>query len=397
MLLALPYHQVTTTFFQTQPEVWQFFANITHKEEQIQQFKIDLLKNSYKFDSISDSVLYNKVDIAKEKLNMQTQVCLYQAENSEEMNASVAYSGGEVHIIFSGKLIQLLSDEELLAIISHELSHVQLFTQFEGKIEIADRIIKSISNNVNSTPAHYETARLFRLYTEIFCDRGAYQVTGNYNGIISALVKMSTGLPSVNADNYIKQAEEIFSMDGNVKTAGVTHPENFIRARAISLWQAKGNDANSDIQEMIEGNIGLDELDIFRQQHLSSITEKIIKLIMQPRWMQSPLTISLSKQYFPSIQYHELVDHNELLSPIERLHSNLQDYLAYVLYDFATADKELEDLPLGHCFYIAEELKLNQNFLAAVKKEYKLTDKKVSLLKQRAIAEYNKQKDILTV
>lgn len=392
MLNLLDYHQITTRYFQKQLSVWQFFASHKHKEEQLNEFKTDLLKNSYKFDEASDdNFLYKKVNQAKEKLNLNIPVTLYQAQHVDEINASIVYLNGEAHIVFSGKLIQLLTDEEMLAIIAHELSHVQLYTQLNGEIEVADRIITAIANHVSSTSAHYETARLFKLYTEIFCDRGAYMVTGNYAPIISSLVKISTGLQTVNADSYIKQSEEIFATDAATKTSGISHPENFIRARAIWLWHTKGLEAEVVIKQMIEGNTNIEELDLFKQQQMSTITEQLIKLLVQPLWMQTPQTIALGKQYFGNIELNELPDKASLLSQIENLHNNLQDYLAYILYDFTSSDKALEDVPLGYSFFLADELKLDKNFASTVKKEKKLTEKKVTVLKKQALAEFHKQ------
>lgn len=391
MLAALQYHKITTDFFQQQSQVWQFFAGHSNKEEQLREFKTDLLKNTYKFDDAVDTALYEKVNLAKAKLELPIPVTLYQAQNAEEINASIVYVGGESHIVFSGKIIQILSDEELLAIIAHELSHVKLYTQLNGDVEVADRVITAIANHQGSTPAHYETARLFKLYTEIFCDRGAYIVTNNYAPIISSLVKISTGLPSVNADSYIKQAEEIFSADADTKTSGISHPENFIRARAIWLWHSKGNEAEPIIKQMIEGNVNLEELDIFRQHQIASITEQFIQLLLQPKWMQTPQTIALGKQYFGNLQLNKAPDKLGLVTQVENVHNNLRDYLAYVLYDFSTVDKALENLPLGYCFFLADEFKLDKAFANAVKKERKLTDKKVSVLKKQTLAEFHKQ------
>jgi len=390
MLSILPYHQKTTQYFKGQPALWQYFASKTHKTEQLREFKTDLLKSSYKFSPDTDVDLYNKIEFAKDKLNLQVPVTLYQTQNAEDVNASIVYIDNEAHIVFSGKIIQLLSDDELLAIVSHELSHVLLYTQLESQVEVADRIVTAIANNQGCTPAHYETARLFRLYTEIFCDRGAYVVTGSYAPIVSSLVKISTGLQTVNADSYIKQAEEIFAADNNTRTSGISHPENFIRARAIWLWHSRGHEAEPVIQQMIEGNTSLDEIDLFKQENIATITQDVLRLLLYPKWMQTPLMISLAKQYFGEITVNETPDKVNLSSMIGQLHSSMQDYLSYVLYDFSTADKELEDLPLGHTFYLADELKLNESFANAVKKEKKLTDKKASLLKKKALSEYFK-------
>lgn len=389
MLSILAYHKTTVEYFKQKKAVWDFFSNHIHREEQLKEFKTELLKNTYKFDEDADKQLYEKVALAKEKLNLTMPVTLYQAQHTEEMNASISYVGGEAQIVFSGRILQLLDEDEIQAIIGHELSHILLYTQLDSEVEVADRIISAIANNATSTPAHYETARLFKLYTEIFCDRGSYAVTGNYGSIISSLVKISTGLQSVNADSYIKQAEEIFTLENATKTAGISHPENFIRARAIWLWHTKRNDAEDTINQMIEGFANIEELDIFRQLQISTITEQLIQLLLKPEWMQTPKNIALGKQYFGELKFglNARID-TELESKIENLYGNLHDYFGYVLYDFATADKTLEDVPLGYCFHLADMLKLDKAFATTIKKEQKLTDKKVTALKKQSISAY---------
>jgi hypothetical protein len=320
MLSILPYHRATTRYFQDMAPVWDFFASHKHKSEQLVEFKTDLLKNSYKFDVDGDPDIYSKVQMVKDKLGLHIPVFVYQAQHSEEMNASIVYLNEEAHIVFTGRLIDAMTQDELLAIIAHELSHVELYRQLNGAVEVADRIITAIANHSGSTPAHYETARLFKLYTEIFCDRGAYLVTGNYAPIISSLVKIATGLQTVNPDSYIKQADEIFTVDANTKTMGITHPENFIRARAIWLWHTKGAEAESQVEMMIEGKTSLDELDLFQQKTVSGQTQKLIQLILQPRWMQTAHTIALSKQYFSSQDLSGSIDINQFAELVERLH-----------------------------------------------------------------------------
>lgn len=388
MLDILHYHLVTTEYFKQQEKLWQFFAHHTYKEDHLKSFKIDLLKNTYQFEESADPELFKKVQAAKEKLNLSLPVFLYQAQNTEDMNATIAYINNEAHIVFSGKILQFLNEEEVQAIIAHELSHVQLYCQAGGEVEITDRIMNAISNHYSCTPPYYETARLFKLYTEIFCDRGAYLVTGNCDAIITSLVKISTGLQKVNAESYIKQAEEIFSLESETKTMGFSHPENFIRARAIWLWHSKNNEADAEIKKMIEGNINIEELDLFKQKHISEITERLIKLILHPEWMQTEQTLALAKQYFPNFTLKQIPDKIELKDHLEHLHSTLSEYFSYIMYDFISADKNLEDIPLGYCFYMAEELKLDNALAATVKKERKLSEKKVAALKKQSVFEY---------
>lgn len=391
MLSALLYHRIATQYFKEQQAVWQFFSDQSHKTEQLQEFKTDLLKNTYKFDPVTHAGLFEKVEKAREKLGLSISVHLYQAQHPDELNATIVYLNEEAHIVFSGAIIQLLNNEEQLAIISHELSHVQLYRELNGDLETADRIITALNNHSGCTTAQYETARLFKLYTEIFCDRGAYHVTGDYKPIISSLVKIATGLQTVNSDSYVKQAEDIYSAAPGTRTTGITHPENFIRARAIWLWHLKGHESENTIYEMIEGNTGLEELDLFKQQHISRVTRQLVQLLMAPSWMQTPQHLALAKQYFGASGNIEAVSSTALSTSITLLHPSVKEYLGYVLYDFATADKMLEDLPLGYSFHLANKLSLQDAFFQAVKRERKLTDKKVSTLQKNCLAGYQQQ------
>ena len=246
MLTALSYHQKVKDHFKQQSKTWDYFATAKNKEDQLLQFKTELLKNTYKFDPVTEHFIYDKLKIVKEKLDLQNlPVTVYQSQYTDELNASIVYLNNEAHIVFSGTITKLLDEEELLAVLAHELTHIKLYSMLDGNLEVADRIITAIANNYNSEASYFETARLFRLYTEIFCDRGAYTVLEKTGPVITSLVKVSTGLDKVNAESYVKQADEIFSANMTTKASGVSHPENFIRAKAIQLWHDKVLDRKS--------------------------------------------------------------------------------------------------------------------------------------------------------
>ena len=57
----------------------------------------------------------------------------------------------------------------------------------------------------------------------------------------------------------------------------------------------------------------------------------------------------------------------------------------------STADKAMDNLPLGYCFQLASQLTLETAFGAVVKKECKLTDKKIKALQQQAMTEYQEK------
>lgn len=200
----LSYHRKVASHFKEQPKTWEFFASAKTRHDQLAAFKLELLKNTYKFTPASDAGIYDKVETAKAKLGLeQLPVHVYQAQHADEVNASIIYLDGEAHIVFSGRIIQQLTAEELLVVIAHELTHIKLYTMLDGDLEVADRIITAIANNYNSEAAYGETAKLFRLYAEIFCDRGAYTVVGDTAPVITSLVKIATGLDKINAESYV--------------------------------------------------------------------------------------------------------------------------------------------------------------------------------------------------
>ncbi len=395
MLQALPYHQKVKEHFKSQSKTWEYFATAKNKETQLKQFKSELLKNTYKFDPVADAYIYDKIIIAKEKLGLQAlPVSVYQAQYTDELNASIIFLEGEAHIVFSGSVTKLLNDEELLAVLAHELAHVKLYSMLEGEMEIADRIITSIANNYSSEASYFETARLFRLYTEIFCDRGAYSVLEKTGPVITSLVKISTSLDRVNDESYLKQADEIFEQENGLKTAGISHPENFIRAKAIQLWHEKKEEAEPAIIRMIEGISDLDQLDIFRQKDLAGQTRKFLQLFLKPKWFQSTMVMSLAKQYFTDFS----LDGQALLTPafaeaIQSSHQSVKDYLSYVLLDFVLLDATLEEIPSGWAFQFAEDVNLKDTFDAIIKKEMKFSDKKLQQYKQRMLSAYYEVKE----
>jgi hypothetical protein len=425
--VALPYHLKVRDHFKQQTSTWEFFAAARTREEQLVSFQTELLKNTYQFRRETDGSLYEKIDLAREKLGLgELLVTAYQTQyaNDPELNASIVYLHQEAHLVFSGPVLERLNEAELLAVIAHELTHIRLYTLLDGDLEVADRIVTAIANNYNSEPPYYETARLFRLYTEIYCDRGAFAVVGDRGPVISSLLKIATGLPEVNAESYSQQADAIFSAEPGTQSAMPTHPENFIRTRALRLWQEQGaaeipmsgeggsagipangeggvrERANEDlISRMIEGRPELDRLDLFSQRELNELTKLFLREYLRPGWFQSTLVMGLASEYFPDVRLvgdeadsgeadGSEANREKLADVIAGAHSSIRDYFAYVLLDFALADPSLEEMPAGRAFAFAAEMQLTAIYETAYKKELQLSDKKWQQHKQKVQAAY---------
>jgi hypothetical protein len=391
----LPYHLKVCQHFMNREKTWQFFKDGAHKTEQLEELKTQLLTNSYQYERGSAPELFSKIDIALEKLGIQDiEVQAYQMLNTADYNASVIFSDKICHLLFSGDIIKLCSADELQAVIGHELTHIKFFTTHFGQFEISDRIISAIANNFDSAGAYVETARLFKLYTEIFCDRGAYQVLGNIEPVITTLVKVSTGIKEIDYERYMQQVEEIFNLKVDLKSQQYTHPETYIRAKALLLWHTNGEAADGQIQEIVAGKRDLEHLDVFGQEDMEQFTTKIISLVLKPNWMKTTLTISLAKQYQSEASINSnLLLTTDIVEEIENSAESLKIYLSYLLYDFCKADIEIETEALGWIIQLGEDLGLKSQMLELVMKENKFSQKKAKQFIDKAMEAYTNIKE----
>ena len=58
----------------------------------------------------------------------------------------------------------------------------------------------------------------------------------------------------------------------------------------------------------------------------------------------------------------------------------MQDYYGYLLLDFVTADRDLEELPLAAALSLAEQLGLKDRFVEIAKRELRLRKKQLETI-----------------
>lgn len=379
----LPYHVELRDYLKSQErELWNWFASAQAKADYTENLRLELLKSTYRLDSEGHPELYQSLNEAKARLQLDIPVTLYQAQNSPQLNAVLFYIPGQGHIVFSGPMFTLLNAEELKSVIGHELAHYHLWEREGGEFHIADRLIHAVAHDPRASASHEQTARRYQLYTEIFADRGSLRVTGDAHPVVASLVKIQTGLAQVSAASYLKQAEEIFA-NGNVATEGVSHPEAFIRARALALWQEQGDGAMPHIVKMIEGATSLEELDLIGQKQLTSVTRRLLECLLRPKWFQTPATLGHAKLFFADFRPANSQDG----SPGEEFKltdAKLREYFCYVLLDFAKADPDLDEMPLAAALELSRQLEFDAQFEKVAAKELKMKVRDVRRIKEQA-------------
>jgi hypothetical protein len=284
--------------------------------------------------------------------------------------------------VFSGSVLSLLNTEEIKSVVGHELAHYHLWGRDDGDFHIVDRLLQAVASDPRAGMSHTQSARRYQLYTEIFADRGSLCATSDVDPVIAGLVKIQTGLPQVSAAAYLKQAEEIFAK-GNVSTEGLSHPESFIRTRALALWRDQREEAMPQISGMIEGADALDELDLIGQMRLTKATRSLLEYFLQPKWFQTPAVLGHAKLFFDDIKPAS-TKNVVSLEGLKFKDAKLREYLCYVLLDFVAADPELDEMPLAAALELCRELDLNGQFEKLVTKELKIKAREVKRVKEQA-------------
>ena len=335
-LEPLPYHVELRDYLKSREhELWNWFASARAQADYTENLRMELLKSTYRLNPEGHPELYRNVEDVKARLQLDIPVTLYQAQNSPQANAALFFIVGEGHIVISGPVLSLLNAEEIKSVIGHELAHYHLWGRDNGDFHIVDRLMQAVASDPRAGASHTQSARRYQLYTEIFADRGSLCATGDVDPVIAGLVKIQTGLAQVSAAAYLKQAEEVFAK-GNVATEGLSHPEAFIRTRALALWRDQREEATPHISSMIEGADALDELDLIGQTRLTTATRKLLEYFLRPKWFQTQAVLGHAKLFFDDFRPASSKD---TIPPdgLKFKDAKLREYLCYVLLDFVAA------------------------------------------------------------
>jgi len=99
--------------------------------------------------------------------------------------------------------------------------------------------------------------------------------------------------------------------------------------------------------------------------------------------MQTELVLAHARLFVEDyVPPEELCDDPALAEDIRTDDLPMQDFYAYVLLDFVTADRDLEELPLAAALSLAEDLRLKDRFTEIAKRELRLRKKQLETIDQ---------------
>ena len=369
----LAYHTDIHDFLRgSDPDVWKWLSSHHASAKHAEDVRFELLKSTYRIERDSQPELYQTAEEVANRFGINAPITIYQTQSPQGLNASLAYVPGEVHLVLHGPITSQLTPLEVRGLFAHELAHFVLWSIDQGAYLTTNEMLVALISDAKAHSAHFASWRLFGLYTEIYCDRAALAVTQDIGAVVSMLVKVGTGISEVQADSYLRQADEVFT-HGDASSKGVTHPEAFIRARAIRLWGEAHADTESLIKQMIEGTPEMDELDLLEQTRVFTLTRRILDALLCRKWFQTDLVLAHARLYFEDYSPpSDPLRDTALAKEIRIEPASLCEYYCFLLLDFITADRELEEPPLAAALQLAEELGIKPKLMELVRRELKL-------------------------
>jgi Zn-dependent protease with chaperone function len=175
---------------------------------------------------------------------------LYVRQHPAPNAYTFAMRGKQPFVVIHTSLIEILTPEEIQAVIAHELGHLKcdhsLYLTPVNLLILAAAIVP----NVGTVLAQAIQSQLLEWVrcAEFTCDRAALLATQNPKVVMSVLMKLAGGSPTLapqlNLDAFIDQARayddisktELGEMVKSARTAQLTHPVPVLRAREIDRW-----------------------------------------------------------------------------------------------------------------------------------------------------------------
>lgn len=175
---------------------------------------------------------------------------LYIRQHPAPNAYTFAMRGKQPFIVVHTSLIDMLEPEEIQAVIAHELGHLKCdHSVYLTPVNILILAAAAVPT-VGTILAQAIQAQLLEWVrcAEFTCDRAALLATQNPKVVMSVLMKLAGGSPTIapqlNLDAFIAQARayddisktELGEMVKEARTAQLTHPVPVLRAREIDRW-----------------------------------------------------------------------------------------------------------------------------------------------------------------
>lgn len=122
-LKPLPYHEALRAYLkEEETDIWHWYASNKVRDEQASAVRFELLKSTYRVERDAQAETYTALEDVARTLGLDVPLTVYQAQNPQGLNASLAYVPGEAHVVLHGPVSSKLTAAEFRALLAHELT-----------------------------------------------------------------------------------------------------------------------------------------------------------------------------------------------------------------------------------------------------------------------------------
>ena len=187
---------------------------------------------------------------------------LYVRQNPVPNAYTFAMRGKQPFVVLHTSLIDLLTLDEIQAVIAHELGHLKC--EHGVYLTVANLLVLAAGqlSTVGALLVQGLQSQILEWVrcAEFTCDRAALLATQDPRVVMSVLMKLSGGSPrlssQLNLDAFLEQARaydqmsqtEIGELLKQAQTAQLTHPLPVLRAREVDRWAS-----SPDYQKLLQG------------------------------------------------------------------------------------------------------------------------------------------------
>ncbi|XTZ10276.1 MAG: M48 family metallopeptidase [cyanobacterium endosymbiont of Rhopalodia yunnanensis] len=175
---------------------------------------------------------------------------LYIQQNSVPNAYTFAMQGKQPFMVIHTSLIEMLTPEEIQGVMAHELGHLKcehgVYLTLANMLVLAANLLP----NWGVALAQLLQSQILEWLrcAEFSCDRAALLVTQNPKVMMSVLMKLSGGSPTIapqlNLDAFVEQARDYEEINNTflgkmlktAQTEQLTHPVPVLRAKELDRW-----------------------------------------------------------------------------------------------------------------------------------------------------------------
>ena len=175
---------------------------------------------------------------------------MYVQQNPQPNAYTFAMRGKQPFLVLHTSLIDLLTPEEIQAVIAHELGHLKcehgVYITLANLFVLAAGLLPDWGTAIAQQLKEQMLAWV--RCAEFSCDRAALLATQNPKTVASVLMKLAGGSPTLapllNIDAFLEQARayeavsntEMGQMLKTMQTSSLSHPVPVLRAKEIDRW-----------------------------------------------------------------------------------------------------------------------------------------------------------------